>query len=693
MASTEHPETPLPATPGATPGGAHGSLDKSREPLAGRIAFLTGSFGVLSGFAIFFLMLEKADEPVLFLGVLALASVLSAIFEWVREQIEHPHAEEHSKEHGQRSLTRFFVFLVILAVAEVHVMSWEALTQISASHEFSAVIHSVLGSSITGSKGVYLDLAFLFGFWVLAGGVLASTLLSGLRDAEGPVRAQMLKGGTVGAFTGALVAPLCLFGYVLVIWVLRGLYLLLFQPAIWRANVQALHDHAATIHNWIGMAFSLVFSGMLKVTALLGDHPLGPIAAVVAAVILMALFVRWDADWAAIIILLALVAVVIAPLLINLGAVLVMLLRAALVWVVPGLVLGAMSPLLRETSEEKKPKSWALVAFASAAVLFLITALRFRQSWWLLLPAALFVAMGFALRRSTQAGPYWLPMAVCIGVLVWGAMLGVQSASSFAGVYDSMHRITSLPQEVAAARPPKSKAVLDFDAAMDRLHLQNRNPAWPTLSGGRSPQDARALAATLEALEKQLQSFELHPEKLHASIAALETRAEHLHEPGMKWFEHMTHLIGLQRDILDLAQDIEDTTRVPLQKLRAQVVAVPLPAVSLGELLPAPGKPFVLPPPGTTLADTVRRDRAALIDRIDARLAKLEHIRNEITAIGSPIADEVLSTRGTVIRWLELALAGSVGYWTAISLLVGWSLQRRKESPSPEPARPPPDPQ
>ncbi len=262
---------------------------------------------------------------------------------------------------------------------------------------------------------------------MLAGAVLALRLLDQLSTSEGTLWLRMFRGGTVGAFTGALVAPLCLLGYVLIVWLLRGLYLILFEPVTWKENLAALSDLAASHHTPVATWFSFAFSGMLHAVALFGDHRFGPAAVIVIAIIVVVVLARFEKLGLAFFVAAVVAAVVIAPLLANSGAVLGLLLQAALVWVVPGIVLGAMSPLLRETSEERKPKSWALVAFACAIVLFVITLLRFQQSWWLLVPAGLFAAIGFALRRTSEADNYWLPIAVSVGVLVWGAMLGVQS--------------------------------------------------------------------------------------------------------------------------------------------------------------------------------------------------------------------------------------------------------------------------
>lgn len=689
MSSNIHSENPSVTPPGNIP---HDGADRSRASLAKRTAFLAGGFGVLSGFAIFFLMLEKADQPILFLGVLGVASVLSAVFEWLREQIDHPHAQHH----GQRSVARLLVFFVVLAVAEFHVMSWEAFTVVSASDKRSTVIFSIIGSSVSGSDRVYLDLAFLFISWVLAGAVLSFTLLRQLEDSEGSLRQRMFRGARVGAFTGALVAPLCLLGYVLVVWLVRGLGLLLFEPVTWQQNLHALGDLAKAEHSGIFGVFWLLFSGMLRVAAFFGDHRLGAIAVIVIAIILVAVLARFGKFGSASFLAVAVVAAVIAPLLEHLDALLGVLLGAALVWVVPGIVLGAMAPLLRETSEERKPRSWALVAFACAVVLFFITVLRFQQSWWLIVPAGLFAAMGFTLRRVSRADEYWLPMAVGIGVLVWGAMLGVQSVASFAGVYDAIHKISTLSPEMAPSYVlPKSNAPAEHLKASGKRPQVELSDILKAAEMERMNK-AKVASTTLAAVEIKLKLAEDLATILYANAAtcmttaapfldsesiAHGTDAKHEHQPEVHLFEHLTELIKTHRESLALIQDCEllvsihkedDPTHPSFQRLRQQVTEAFPQKGTIGDRMSGSDK-F----PGFAASQGSAAPEAKILARIDASLATLDGVKKQLKAIEPKIADAVRVKRQPVVRWLELALAGSVGFWTAISLLVGWAMQRK----------------
>ncbi|HEX2853056.1 MAG TPA: hypothetical protein VHO24_07455 [Opitutaceae bacterium] len=643
-------------------------------------AFLTGGFGVLSGFAIFFLLLEKADKPWMFLAVLAIASVLSALFEWLREQIEH----RSGKAHEPWSPARFFVFLIIIAFAEFHVMSWETFTQITASHEFSTVIFSVLGSSLTSSTLVFFDLAVLFGFWVLAGAVLALALLAQLNPTRGGLRERLLRGGWIGLRTGALVAPLCLLVYVFGVWLLRGLHLLIWHQQTWIGNVESLRAMASGGHSWPYLAVNFVFSGLLKGVALFGHHPAGPVVVVIVAIVAVIVLAKnevWIPAW---IVGIGTAFTVMAPLLLNLDAVFQLMLRAAIVWCVPGLVLGAMSPLLRVASEEEKPKAWALIAFASATVLFVVTLLRFKNSWWLLAPTALFVAVGLALRKASRADDYWLPMAAAVAVLVGGLMLGVQNIASFAGVYDSMHRITSLPSELPRNNSPKAAGPLSPGRLLDLSSLFSS-----VLPGGylgstlpERVKSAHQSAAALEGLQRDVDRTESAVREFKTEIACLQ-ETQHAPDPHTKWFERMTHTIETHRELSALIRSVDDNAIAPLEKLRASIATVQAPTLALTE--------FGVRPGANDPADLVElrrlrlevdRTRNALIARIDPQLAAIRAARARLVSIKAPIEETERTMRDTVVRWLELTLAASLGYWTAISLLVGWSLQRQAEKPA-----------
>jgi hypothetical protein len=654
----------------------HPSAGKSANRWSLVTAFLTGGFGVLSGFAIFFLLLEKADKPWMFLAVLGIASVLSGIFEWLREQIEH----RPGKAHESWSPARFFVFLIVIAFAEFHVMSWETFTQISASHEFSTVIFSVLGSSLVGSSGVYLDLVVLFGFWVLAGAVLALALLAQLNPTEGGMRERLLRGGWIGLRTGALVAPLCLLAYVLAIWLLRGLYLLVWKQQVWIANVESLRAMAAAESSWIRLVFPPVFSGLLKGVALFGGHPAGPVVVVAVAVAIVVTLVKkeiWLAVW---IVGAGVAASVMAPLLLNLDAVFQLLLRAALVWSVPGLVLGAMSPLLRVQSETERPKAWALIAFASAVVLFVVTVFRFKSAWWLLAPAVLFLAIGFSLRKASRADGYWLPMAAALAVLVGGLMLGVQNVASFAGVYDAMHRITSLPSEL-----PRHKSGPGPIPLRPPLDLSNLAAFFPSiLQGGgigttlrERLKNARETIAALEALQQDFNRAESTAAVFKRDVKCLEEEHRTL-DAHANWFEQMDHTVESHRALWAMLRSVEENGIVPLEQLRNEVTAVRPPVTGLTE---STLRPDANESPELQelrrLRFRIDQARNELLVRIEANLASMRRTESAIKAIKTPVEARERSMRNTAVRWLELALAGSLGYWTAISLLVGWSMQRQ----------------
>jgi hypothetical protein len=534
---------------------------------------------------------------------------------------------------------------------------------------------------VTGSREeIYLDLAVLFGFWVLAGAVLSLVLLAQLNPTEGSLRARMFRGGWIGLRTGALTAPLCLLAYVVVVWVLRGVYLLLWKQQTWIANVESLQAIAGAGRSWLHLAGSLVFSGLLKGVALFGHHPAGPAVVLMVVIIAVIALAKHEAYLPAWILGVGAALTVMAPLLANLDSVFGLLLRAALVWVIPGLVLGVMSPLLRVSSEREKPKAWAVIAFASAAVLFVVTLLRFKHSWWLVVPTLLFVALGIALRRAARAEDYWLPMAAALAVLVGGLMLGIQNVTSFVGVYDSMHRINWLPSELAPRKPafkprtPLGRAGFsDLTAISESLRMGTHFGA--TIQD--RVRSARDSTATLKELERNFTSFETAAEKFKIEVAHAQTVQIQV-DAHAKWFDYLIKTIERHRELSAMLQRANETAIVPLEKLRGQVTIVQAPSLGLGEIgvQPRPTDPPELPEL-RRLRSEIDRLRTGLLSRIDTTLRALQPAKAQLAALEAPVDATERRMRDTMIRWLELALAGSLGYWTAISLLVGWSMQRQ----------------
>lgn len=644
------------------------------------IAFLIGGFGVLSGFSIFFLMLDKADSPLLFLGILGVASVLSAIFEGLRERIEHGHVET-----GTRSAARLLLVIVVLISAEIHGMSWESLTTVASSREILVVVHAVLGSSITGSASVWLDLVVLLGFWVVSGALLALVLLRQQGLAAGTLGQRIRRGAWHGAAAGALIAPAGLLAYVMLVWVGRGLYLMLLEPETWLANLTQLQTWAGTTSGWFPSMLGWSFTALYEGVTWLGPGSWLSMLVVVGGVALVVQFVRMGADVFAWILGGALAAALIAPLLLHLDALFVTLLRASLVWFVPGLVLGAVAPLLRETAAHQRPQVWGLVAFASAAVLCVITLFRFSTQWWLLGPAVLLFTLGLAVRRAPRVDEFWLPMALAMGVLVGGATLGVQSAASFVGVYDGLHGLTTLPSEIR--RPEQVGGIPE--ALREFLERQR---ARGTRSGAVPlPQDGASLAARLERTRKAHQELEdLRRERAAqpvdlAALALADARSADVvtaaeAEVPQRLMDSMERTIGSHRVVREQVDRLEELRRA-LDQQRSLVLAIEPPAFALS-VRPAGADPaersnhqeFV------RLRGEVVAMKSELVAALDRDLATCASLASALEQRRGAHAATERAMRETIVRWLELALAGSVGYWTAISLLVGWSMQRRSQA-------------
>src|SRR6266852_1270649 len=83
------------------------------------VCIFTGVFGVTSGYAVFFLLLEESAHPLKFVGALGVAAVLSLIFEFVHHLIDH--GDKELSRHF--SVSRVIISLSMLAMAEFFVMA------------------------------------------------------------------------------------------------------------------------------------------------------------------------------------------------------------------------------------------------------------------------------------------------------------------------------------------------------------------------------------------------------------------------------------------------------------------------------------------------------------------------------------------------------------------------------------------
>ncbi len=105
------------------------------------MSFLTGGFGVLSGYAVFFLCLEEANRPRLFAMALLIAAMLSTAYEWLRERIE-------AHGHGW-SWSRVFTTMVMLAMAEFFVMVFHGTVMFE---DLPAIARATMGEGVTRAE-------------------------------------------------------------------------------------------------------------------------------------------------------------------------------------------------------------------------------------------------------------------------------------------------------------------------------------------------------------------------------------------------------------------------------------------------------------------------------------------------------------------------------------------------------------
>jgi hypothetical protein len=146
---------------------------------------------------------------------------------------------------------------------------------------------------------------------------------------------------------------------------------------------------------------------------------------------------------------------------------------------------------------------------------------------------------------------------------------------------------------------------------------------------------------------------------------------------GPTLMDTMEQTISAHRAVAERVRRL-DEARTSLRELRAKVAAIQPPKIQLSDRLTTPGQPAETSgwqelARASGEVDAARNELVASLDREAAALAA---VAAGLTDRRGVLAGRERVLREKVVRWLELALAGSVGYWTAISLLVGWSMHR-----------------
>ncbi|MGH9775886.1 MAG: DNA-3-methyladenine glycosylase I [Candidatus Acidiferrales bacterium] len=304
------------------------------------------------------------------------------------------------------------------------------------------------------------DLAALGGIWAVAGMALGALLALPLFETGESKLKHAGRSAIRGALAAIVVAPLGVMGYVLL---LRCVSLV--EDALWHHTFFSalVNWHSRTGNALVQLAL-LPLSGLVE---LLHYRPWGVLTC--AALVAALLFFCWKRRtlWPLLIIGQGFAALVVAPFLNSQSALVLVLVM--LVWIVPGLFLGFILPYLKLGA--KLPRHWGIMAVASGILLALVVGLRFREYWWMFIPAALLVFTGWAMRRGWPIEEYWPLVAFAAGLVICGATSLFQEAS-FRGVLADVHTLqfkANTADDIFDLHSPWWRSLLEDPHALEGL--------------------------------------------------------------------------------------------------------------------------------------------------------------------------------------------------------------------------------
>ncbi len=579
----------------------------STTPRRARVlAGALGAFGTLSGFAVFVLLQHEGEHlPWVFVSSLLVAAVVSCIIEMTRDLIRHGEIEPH-----ELTPPRMIVTILTLATFELFVAAWHALPEVwkEIAHELPA---AVLGPELAQSAGATGHLIALAALWVVLGVGLAVALSHLVTEDETGAPLSPGVSAFAGAGSGLLLAPTIVLAFLIVARAVGILLQMIFDHATWRGVMNSL---VATGFWPLALPARIVvwLDGLTGVTIL---APLVSIGIVVA----LAVKKRWLG-------VLALVFFVV-PYLRDLSNLFMLLALAALVFGLPGAVLGGITPLLRRPSAI--PATWSLVAFLTGTLLVALTLLG-KTNAWFLVPAVVLLAAGIAFRRVPRLEEYWPLLALCIGLGLFSTTVVVQEVT-FRGVFSRFHVIASLSDEPVAKPAEPEPVPATFEQEMEIFQ--------PTLS------------STGASFERELLKVRAQDATDEERIAKLDALRDEI-DRRIRFDDELeksgdgSSLIGSKLDAKGRAS-MRELERSELTRIKEKIARDRAATAA-------------------KIAEAKERARAAeeRAREVAIEQAKWEHDRPD--------------------RTFELCVTGSLGFWITVGLLAAWAqLRHRKHDAAP----------
>ena len=623
-----------------------------------RYGAITGALGIMSGYAVFLLSLEESVRPSSFILALICAAVVSLVFEWFRETIQGQHKGAETRHR------RFVVTFTMIATAELFVMSWDHAATIDATIVRRAA-QSISGHGL--SRSYVFDFVVLAGFWVVVGAVLGGRMAALVPKVKQSLSAKdVARNALAGCVAGLVFAPLGLLVYILISRVVIAVQALVFHHDDWLRYIAYRAAEYQRNREWMSYA-------PLKVL-LVADQWLGSkwwsftIAFAVLSAVSVYLF-RKRLPQPAVVLIIAMLTLLWQPLTDYTSQIGAMLL-AAVVWTIPGTVIGAAIPLLRHPS--KIPNIWRALSFGAA--IFLCAGAVFRQNAWLVLPAIFLIVTGCLVHRGHAIADYWPYLALSVATSVSAATLLTQQIT-FTRVIAPLHQINGMPAIVfpegesigsqAKSRPLDSSWSFSLSAGT----ISSFNRSLPKDNSVSINPDQSLKLHALSDVQRQLDSVSIKAKEQEVLLQELSTARTKL----LNQLQQISRLTGAAARIEKFGESVDEhellqkeatelLEKVHRLRKAADMVYTPL---SLPLLIISSTDAELsdfserLNETHITLRGDLDRQEAALQEQLK-RLREMEdHLLAPLrTSLGELTA-----------RWLEVCITGSLGFWLTVGIL------------------------
>jgi hypothetical protein len=175
------------------------------------IAALCGGLGVASGYAIFLNYDEISGKPWRSLAALMVAALVSYFIEWLRDLIRQGEVENET-----HPIVRSMGAFVVALLFELFISGFHGGFEMGA-REFVGVANSLLGADAAGVQGIRGTVVAASLMWILVGALVACwlTLMVG-RDDDKSMAVRVGSSAAWGTMGGLLLAPIVIGLYIVV---------------------------------------------------------------------------------------------------------------------------------------------------------------------------------------------------------------------------------------------------------------------------------------------------------------------------------------------------------------------------------------------------------------------------------------------------------------------------------------------